>query len=138
MQKIISYMLISASALVISPAFAGKELCPKDVVHCSYVSGLSYNSQDGRYIKLSNARINLVVCFNNYGLSFLTQDAAGKFVGANSDHYFICYDKQGKNCEPVGVDHFMVAKNGNTYFAEPVYYEIDLSKVKNKYPPCDA
>lgn len=134
--KISLCALIILSALSSISCYAGKELCPKDAVHCSYVSGLSSDLNDGRFVKLSNSKVSLVVCFNSYGLAFLDQDSAGKYVGINSDQYSICSDAQGKNCEPIGLDTFVIAKNVNSYSAEPKFYAIDLSTVKNKYPAC--
>lgn len=135
--KLLFITLILFSACTSTTAFAGKELCPKDAIHCSYVTGLSSDLNDGRYIKLSNNKVNLVVCFNSYGLALMFEEGAGKYQGTNADQYSICTDKSGTKCEPIGVDTFVVSKNGDgKYFAEPKYFDINLSKVKDKYPVC--
>lgn len=132
------YLSIFLLVLTSNCSYAGIEFCPKDVVHCSYVTGLSKDFKDGRYIKLSNAKISLVVCFNYYGLAFIEQENAGRYAGQNTDNYSICSDKQGNNCTLIGSDRFVVSKNGNRYVANPQYFNIDLSKVKDQYPICNA
>lgn len=130
----LSIILLSLTSL---PAYAGKNNCPSDIVHCAYVSGLSNDLNDGRYIKLHNNKIgDIVICFDGTSAAFLEQQAAGKFQGLNTDVYSICADKQGERCEPVGIDTFTVSMKQGKFVADPVYFKLDLSKLKNNYQPC--
>lgn len=132
--------IASLSTLLALPSYASKENCPKDAVHCAYMTGLSNSLNDGRYIKLYHPKVgNLTVCFNGTSTAFIDQFGAGAYVGSNSDIYSICSDSAGKNCEQIGVDNFTVTKNKSfDYSAEPQYFNLDLTTLKNKYPACDS
>lgn len=122
--------------LLATTLYAGKEFCPPDAVHCAYISGLSDDANDGRYIKLSNARTSLVVCLNSYSTVFFDEISAKKYVGNNADQYSICADAKGSRCEVIGSDHFVVNKNDQDYTAEPRYFDINLANIKSDFPSC--
>jgi hypothetical protein len=124
-------------AIGASAAYAGESACPSDPVHCAYFSGLSDSLRGGRYIKLENIHIGaIVVCFNGMSSVSILQEGAGKFLGDQSDTYFICTDGSGSNCEQVAVDNFDISKGQNGFDGKPQYFNIDMSAVKNKYPAC--
>lgn len=130
---------ISSTLILLSNSqfsYAGKEDCPEDSLHCAYPVGLANDLNDGRYIKLSNTKVSLVVCFNYQSLVFLQQRSAKSFLGPNEDQYAICSDAAGNHCQSLGVDQFQVNQMGTTYVANPRYYAIDLTTIKNAYPPC--
>lgn len=137
-KKIIVSSIGVLLSIVVTSSFANKEWCPPDTIHCAYISGLSNNIQDGRFIKLINKKINAVLCFNFSSSVSITNKVAGQLVGANADQYFICSDASGNNCEPIGIDQFEISKSVDQYVAAPKFYNIDLSEVKNKYPTCSS
>ena len=139
--KAIKLIIVTGSIFLASipTAFADVQECPPDAVHCAYVSGLSDQVNDGRYIKLENKTLGkLVICFNQFSTAFLDQFSAAKYLGANNDTYSICADSQGKQCEQIGVDHFVISKVKGGFNADPKLYNIDLSAYQDKYPTCNA
>lgn len=119
--------------------YADKNDCPPGVVHCAYMTGLSDAMKDGRYIKVANAKIGSVtVCFNGTSTVFLEQTDGQKYMGDNADTYSICSDAFGKVCETIGVDRFVVSVKQGQYSSEPMFYSIDVSTLKDKFPACDS
>lgn len=131
-------LFFSLTMMSYLPVYAGIEVCPSDAVHCAYITGLSTDLNNGRYIKLHNNIVgNLTMCFNGNASIFLDEYGAAKYKGTNTDEYFICADEKGEHCQQVGIDKFVVFKN-NGYMADPRYYNINLSHLKDQYPACNA
>lgn len=118
--------------------FANTNHCPPNAVHCAYITGLSDDLHDGRFVKLTHKNIQLVVCFNSYGMAIQTQRTAPKFLGKNTDHYAICTDLTGTKCKEVGIDNFVISETDQGYIAEPPLFEISLGADANQFPTCDA
>jgi len=132
--KLMAIILATSSLSV----YADKDQCPQDAVHCAYFTGISNNLNDGRYIKISNKYIDIVVCFNGTSTVFLDQSGAGNYRGPNSDSYAICTDSGGGNCERVGIDKYIVSEGNNGFIAAPKFFDVNLSKIVNKFPPCNS
>lgn len=127
------------SACTCASTYAGIESCPPEVVHCAYISGLSDSLSDGRYIKLYNDKVGtIMICFDGTSSAFMDQQGAANYEGKNTDTYSICSDEKGKNCESIGVDTFVVSQQSGKFTAEPKYFNLDLTKLKDKYPTCDS
>jgi hypothetical protein len=130
---------IVASTVMMIPSYASQESCPSYVVHCAYTSGLSNHLNDGRYIKIRHATVENIICFNGSSIAFMDAWGAVAHIGLNSDTYSICTDSAGTNCEQIGIDNFTVIKdNDHDYSAQPKYFNIDLSTLKDKYPACNS
>lgn len=130
---LISFSLIS----IFSIAQAGVNDCDGNSLHCAYITGLSGNLKDGRYIKLKCAQGTTTFCTNNTGALQIFPEDAPLFLGNNQCQYFICQDSAGNDCKQIGSDNFTVTQNGKQYSVEPKYFEVDVSSLKNSFKTCD-
>lgn len=134
----IPFLLVLSS---VSSAFAAQTDCESNAVHCAYISGLSTNLDDGRFIKLiANEKTIATVCLNNTGTINVLQDEAAHLpLGKNIFQYQICKDRNGTTCTPISPtnDVFNLKKYINEKFiAEPRYYNVNLENVQAQFPRC--
>ena len=121
-----------------SKVFADQSVCDSTDAHCAYITGVSNNDNDGRYVKLATKGQTAVICMNSDSDMSVTQDMGQEFLGKNSASYYICKDQAGNGCQLVGTDNFVINKNNNSYQGTPQFFNIDLSKLQNQYPKCNA
>lgn len=128
--------ICSATSLL---AYANQNSCPPFVLHCAYITGLSDSISDGRYIKVANEKIgSITMCFNSTTTVLQELQDGYKLMGVNTDTYSICLDSQGSHCEQIGVDKYVVSAKDGQYNAAPLFYNIDITAIKNIYPTCDS
>ncbi|HSW70778.1 MAG TPA: hypothetical protein VLH77_02235 [Gammaproteobacteria bacterium] len=149
--KMLALSALTSAALASSVVFAnefedGKATCERWVkdyndVHCVYATGLDNSYYSGRYVKYYNSKedFSYTRCLTNDSVEDdISQDMAEYSVGNQTVEYSICTNAKAEQCEPVAVDTYNIAKNGDTYVGTPTTYAIDLSAVKDKYPACNG
>jgi hypothetical protein len=137
-------LLFALPLLFSTSAYADESDCndvPGDGhIQCTYLTGLSKDVKDGRYLKVTISGKGTDTECANYSdtLTILAEDAP-HFLGGNTEDWSICNDAAGSDCTAVGTATFTVTQNGTSYTASPDKYNVDLTKVNLKnYSQCDA
>ncbi len=131
-------LLIPFAATFALPVYADQSDCGSDPIHCAYLTGLTSDPHNGRWIQASfEGKTTPVLCMNNASTAVVSKKDAQAFRGDNTVTYSICQQQTG-GCKEVGVDNFIVydLKQGN-YYALPKYYNINLSPVASQFTQCD-
>lgn len=148
--KLFLLSLVALAALVNIPAYAqdedAKTTCERWIgdyhdLHCTYVSGLPADSSKGRYIKHydSTLDISYTRCVSADTVeNDISQNEGEFFIGTQNVQYSICTDANAEHCEPLGMDTFTIARDGENYVGTPTTYSINVSAVKDKYPACNG
>lgn len=136
-------VISTLGALTISfgmQAFASKSDCDQNSVFCAYITGLSSQLSDGRYIRLNTKYGSLpVMCVNNTTTLEIDKESA-QFLGEGnvSSQIYICHDKSGTECEFVSDISTTITKTQTGYTASPDSAEINLHPYDKQFTHCDA
>lgn len=106
------------------------------------LSGMPPKTQVGRYIKMEykgkkgSGTIG-PLCLNETAVIELPPESASCVLGDNVNTYYMCETIDGKKCDKVGNDNYVVSKTGSSYTSVPKYYSINVAQVVDKYPFCN-
>jgi len=132
MKKLLSLIMLLSVSFIGASAFAGMEVCDAEDVHCSYTQFTYPNGLQGKYIRITNARVNIssVECMNPHMAFILDQDSIAtilQFLGSEvTNVYDQCLNLSCTQSIPAGVDHFTIERIGPSFSTRPHYFAIQV------------